>query len=436
MNFPKTLSDWLIHCETLHPTDIEMGLERVRTVWQRMQCALPTHTVVLTVTGTNGKGSTCKYLEQMLLHANYRVGLYSSPHLLHFTERIVINGVTVDEVMLCKGFSAVETARLHGEAISLSYFELTTLAALYCYAQAQLDVVILEVGLGGRLDAVNIIDTDCAIITSIDLDHQAYLGTTREAIGLEKVHICRPNRPVICADPYPPQSVLNYANHIQADLWLMGRDFNYSGDRQQWSWAGRGIRRGGLAYPVLRGANQLLNASGAIAALYALRERLPVNISAIRQGLMYAELAGRFQIIPGQPTVILDVAHNPHAVATLAQNLDAMGFYPTTHAVFAALSDKAILDMVNSIKNRIDVWHLVPLKGHRSVSVSDLLAYLHCAGIASDKIYTYHSVASGYQSALAQCQPKNNQESHQTDRIVVFGSFMTVAAVMEYRHTI
>ena len=205
-----------------------------------------------------------------------------------------------------------------------------------------LDVVILEVGLGGRLDAINIIDTDCAVITSIDLDHMELLGNTREAIGFEKAGIMRTGRPVIVSDPMPPQSVLDRALEVGADLWRVGHDFNVSGDKQQWGWAGRGRRYSGLAYPALRGANQLVNAAGVLAALTALRERLPVTAQAVRVGLALVELPGRFQIIPGQPTLVLDVAHNPHSVAALAANLDAMGFFPTTHAVFGAMADKEL----------------------------------------------------------------------------------------------
>ena len=223
-------------------------------------------------------------------------------------------------------FDRVELAR--GD-ISLTYFEFTTLAILSLMAAAKLDVAILEVGLGGRLDAVNIIDTDCAIITSIDLDHTELLGDNRESIGYEKAGIMRTGKPVIVSDPMPPQSVIDRATEIDAHLWRFGHDFNFSGDRQQWAWAGRGRRYSGLAYPALRGANQLVNASGVLAALEALRERLPVTAQAVRNGLAMVELPGRFQIVPGQPTLVLDVSHNPHSVAALAANLDAMGYFPT-----------------------------------------------------------------------------------------------------------
>jgi dihydrofolate synthase/folylpolyglutamate synthase len=213
-------------------------------------------------------------------------------------------------------------------------------------ATSDIDVAILEVGLGGRLDMVNIIDTDCAVITSIDLDHMDYLGPDRESIGFEKAGIMRTGKPAIVSDPMPPQSVSDRAREIDADLWLSGRDFNFSGDRQQWAWAGRGRRYAGLAYPALRGANQLINAAGVLAAFEALRDRLPVTAQAVRNGLAMVELPGRFQIVPGQPALVLDVAHNPHAVAALAANLDAMGFFPCTHAVFGAMADKDVAAML------------------------------------------------------------------------------------------
>ena len=425
----KSLNEWLAYCESLHPVAIDMGLDRVRTVWQRMACPMPPETLVFTVAGTNGKGSTCTYLEQSILHAGYRVGLYTSPHLLHFSERIKVQGAAVDEPTLCAAYQAVFDASELGSAISLTYFEYATLAALQVYAHAKLDAVVLEVGLGGRLDAVNIIDTDCAIVTSIDLDHQAYLGNTREAIALEKAGIARAGVPLICSDPEPPQTLIDHAHAIGADLWLLGRDFNYSGDRQQWSWAGRGSRRSALAYPALRGANQLLNASGALAALAAMHDRLPVNASAIRQGLMHAAIAGRFQIVPGQPPVILDVAHNPHAAAVLAQNLDAMGFHPTTHAVFGALADKDIAGVISAIKSRIDVWHLVPLESPRATSVAELTEQLLGQGIAQQAIKAYPNISSAYQAAHAACEVNAND---QHDRVVVFGSFLTVAGVMQH----
>ena len=239
-------------------------------------------------------------------------------------------------------------------------------------------MAILEVGLGGRLDAVNILDADCAIITSIDLDHMELLGPDRESIGREKAGIMRTGRPVIVSDPIPPQSVMDYAKDIDAELWRFGRDFKYTGDKQQWGWAASsakgGRRYSGLAYPALRGANQLVNASGVLAALTALRERLPVTAQAVRNGLAFVELPGRFQIIPGQPTLVLDVAHNPHSVAALTANLDAMGYYPTTHAVFGAMADKDLAPMLARIMPLVDRWYFTDLPTPRAATAAALQA--------------------------------------------------------------
>ena len=260
-----SLDGWLAHCERLHPRNIDMGLERVRAVAQRL--GLHFSCPVITVAGTNGKGSTCAMLEAVALQAGYRTGVYTSPHLVHFEERCRIHGEIVPAGDLLPHFEAVERARTAGDEVSLTYFEFTTLAILHLMSQSRLDVAILEVGLGGRLDATNVVDADCAVITSIDIDHTEFLGPDRESIGREKAGIMRTGRPVIVGDPMAPQSVIDHAREIGADLWRFGHDFNYSGDKQQWAWAGRGRRYAGLAYPALRGANQLVNASGALAAL-------------------------------------------------------------------------------------------------------------------------------------------------------------------------
>src|SRR3954467_5299640 len=232
-----TLQDWLAHCERLHPTTIDMGLERVKGVRARLD--LRFDAPVIPVAGTNGKGSTCALLEAIALQAGYRTGVYTSPHLVHFEERCRIAGDIVQPAALVPHFERVEAAR---QGVTLTYFEFTTLAIMSLMAGSGLDVAILEVGLGGRLDAVNVVDTDCAIITSIDLDHMDYLGPDRESIGREKAGILREGRPAIVSDPVPPHSVLQYAQALGADLWLLGRDFNFSGDKQQWGWAGRGRR--------------------------------------------------------------------------------------------------------------------------------------------------------------------------------------------------
>ena len=410
---PTTLDDWLARCERLHPKEIDMTLDRVLRVKERL--GLKFEVPVITVAGTNGKGSSCAMLETIALQAGYRVGLYIKPHLVHFEERCRVNGEMVSAAQLLPHFEAVEHAR--GD-MALTYFEFTTLVIARLLSLAPLDVVILEVGLGGRLDAVNAIDTDCAIITSVDVDHVEYLGHDRESIGREKAGIMRTGRPVIVSDPVPPQSVIDRAHEIQADLWRFGRDFNYAGDKQQWSWAGRQKRFNALAYPALRGANQLLNASGVLAAFEALRERLPITAQAVRNGLALVELPGRFQIVPGQPALVLDVAHNPHAVATLAQNLDQMGFYPRTHAIFGVMQDKDLAAILSRMAPLVDAWHFSDLPLSRAAKAEDLRALHERLALRGPGPVTVHCHADPLQAlraALAQADP--------ADRIVVFGSF-------------
>jgi dihydrofolate synthase/folylpolyglutamate synthase len=413
----------------MHPKAIDMGLERVNQVKDRL--GIHFDCPVIIVGGTNGKGSTCAMLESILLQAGYRVGLYTSPHLIDFNERARINGEPASDEALVAQFAEVEAKR--GD-VSLTYFEFTTLAILRLFTQAQLDAVILEVGLGGRLDAVNIIDADVAIVTSVDIDHTEYLGTTREQIGFEKAGIFRPGRTAICGDPVPPASLLDHAQAIGADLWLFGRDYNYSGDKQQWNYGGRTQRRNSLGYPSLRGANQLLNASAALAALEALRDRLPVGAQEVRNGLVMVELPGRFQVLPGRPAVILDVAHNPHAAATLAQNLDNMGFHPYTYAVFGAMQDKDIDGVIAQLKDRVDHWCLTDLPLPRAASADQIRQKLLAAGVVPQTsagnertIETFATPAAAFANARSR--------AGENDRIAVFGSFLTVAGVMEARRS-
>jgi dihydrofolate synthase/folylpolyglutamate synthase len=419
----NTLDQWLAYCERLHPSAIDLGLERVRSVAQRMD--LRFGCPVITVAGTNGKGSTCAMLESILRQAGYHTGVYTSPHLLRFEERLRLDGEPVDASELEAAFEVVERARAQKYAeVSLTYFEFTTLAIFEVMCQHQLDAVILEVGLGGRLDAVNIIEPDCAIITSIDLDHTALLGPDRETIGYEKAGIMRTGKPVVVSDPLPPQSVLDRALEVGADLWRVGVDFNVSGDKQQWGWAGRGRRYSGLAYPALRGANQLVNAAGVLAALSALRELLPVTAQALRAGLLTAELPGRFQIVPGQPTLVLDVAHNPHAVAALTANLDAMGYFPSTHAVFGAMADKDLATMLARIGPLVDHWYFTDLPTERALSAAQLLTLWQHQNIRpSAHARCFDDPQSALLAALASADP--------ADRIVVFGSFYTVGGVLK-----
>jgi len=419
----KTLDDWLAHCEQLHPVSIDLTLERVRAVAQRLQIGFDCP--VILVAGTNGKGSTCVMLEAILLQAGYKTGVYTSPHLVHFQERLRLSGEPADDAELIAAFVDVERARCQNDdVVSLTFFEFTTLAILQVMRQHAPDVVVLEVGLGGRLDAVNIIEPDCAIITSVDLDHMALLGGDREAIGYEKAGIMRTGKPVVVSDPMPPKSVIDRAREVGAELWQVGVDFNVAGDKLQWGWAGRGRRYSGLAYPSLRGANQLVNACGVLAALTALRDRLPITAQAVRVGFSSVDLPGRFQIVPGQPTLVLDVAHNPHAVAALTANLDAMGFFPTTHAVFGAMADKDIPAMIRRIQPLIDKWYFTDLPTPRAAQAGHLQQlWLEQNQRADVTSALYADPEAALQTALAGADP--------ADRIVVFGSFYTVGGVLQ-----
>jgi dihydrofolate synthase/folylpolyglutamate synthase len=417
----KTLEDWLAHCASMHPTEIDLSLERVVEVRSRL--GIDFKVPVVMVAGTNGKGSTCAMLEAIALQAGYRVGLYAKPHLVHFEERCRVGGRMVDAAELLPHFEAVEQAR--GET-TLSIFEFTTLAIARLLSQADLDLVILEVGLGGRFDAVNAFDADCAIITSIDIDHTEYLGPDRESIGREKAGILRAGKPAIVSDPAPPHSVIDEAKRVGVDLWISGRDFRFSGDRQQWNWSGRERRFNGLAYPALRGANQLLNAAGVLAAFEALRDRLPVSAQAVRNGLALVELPGRFQVIAGQPTIVLDVAHNPHAVAALAHNLDQMGFHPRTHAVFGAMRDKDLAAILERMVPLVDHWHFTDLPLPRAATAAELAA-IHAGASARPPgpvtVSCHTGPVDALRAALEAVDP--------ADRIVIFGSFYTVGGVLK-----
>jgi dihydrofolate synthase/folylpolyglutamate synthase len=362
-------------------------------------------------------------LESIGLQAGYRVGLYIKPHFVHFEERCRVNGRSVDAAELIPHFEAVEAARA---GMPLTYFEFTTMAILRLLASAPLDMVILEVGLGGRLDTINAIDADCAVITSIDIDHTAYLGTDRESIGREKAGIMRAGKPVVVGDPMVPASIVAHAAEVGAELRLLGRDFNYAGDKQQWGWGGRDKRFSGLAYPALRGANQLLNASAALAAFEALRDRLPITAQAVRNGFASVELTGRFQIVPGQPTLVLDVAHNPHAVGALAENLDQMGFFPRTHVVFGAMADKDLEAILRRMAPLVDAWHFTDLPIARAAGAAELQQLherLALTGPGPVATFRHASPDEALRAAIEAADP--------ADRIVVFGSFFTVGGVLK-----
>jgi dihydrofolate synthase / folylpolyglutamate synthase len=416
---PRTLDQWLQYIERIHPQSIEMGLERVVRVRDAM--GLRFSGPVITVGGTNGKGSTCAMLESILRAEGYRVGLYTSPHLLRYNERICIDGAPVTDERLVRSFEQVEAARAGTE---LTYFEFGTLAAWAIFATSPLDALVLEVGLGGRLDAVNAFDPDCAVVTSIGIDHVEYLGASRESIAREKAGIFRPGRPAICAEPDPPAPLVEHARAIGADLQLIGRDFSYEGGRNQWLFRGRGAMRAGLAPPALRGLRQLANASACLAALDSLRGRLPVSMQAVRQGLATVRLPGRFQVLPGRPAVVLDVAHNPQAAAALADNLLDMGFFPETYAVIGMLKDKDIEAVCRALKGRITDWFAASLDGPRAASAERVAEAIRKSG-AGEVVTCFDSPRSAFAEAV--------RKAHENDRIVVLGSFLTVADVMAAR---
>jgi dihydrofolate synthase / folylpolyglutamate synthase len=405
----KTLDEWLLYIERQHPKSIALGLERVAEVYSRMQARIDCP--VITVGGTNGKGSTCAMLESILRSGGYRTGLYTSPHLLRYNERVRIGGAEASDDALVESFEAVEAAR---GSVALTYFEYGTLAALWLFSRAKLEAAVLEVGLGGRLDAVNLLDADCAVLTSVGIDHVDYLGPTREDIGREKAGIFRAGRPAVVAEPDPPPAVLS----SKARLLLLGRDFGYSAQEGQWSYWGPGGRRGGLAYPALRGRMQLRNASAALCALDSLRSTLPLAMQHVRQGLATVELPGRFQVLPGRPLVVLDVAHNAQAAKILAQNLADSGFARETIAVCGMLRDKDIGAVLRELAPRITRWHLASLPGPRGASAMDIKRHLDA------DVHLFESAAEAFAAAKA--------AANEDDKIVAFGSFLTVAEVMAW----
>ena len=413
---PSTLADWLTYPESLHPKTIALGLERVAQVKQRLN--IDPDFPVIVVGGTNGKGSVCALLESILYAAGYRVGCYTSPHLLHYNERVRVAKQQVSDAELCASFDEIEQVR--GDT-ALTYFEFGTLAAMQCFIAHKVEVAILEVGLGGRLDAVNVFDNDCAVVTSVDIDHVDYLGDTREKIAFEKAGIFRPNRVAICADSNVPETLRVHARDIGAELWCIGNDFGCTPHQGQWDYRSRVGARNALPHPALRGAFQLNNASAVLAVLDVMQERLPVSMAAVRRGLTEVQLAGRFQFVPGKPQLILDVAHNPHAARSLAQNFANLP-PAKTFAVFAMLKDKDMRGVVELMDPHIDVWLVSGIDAIRGASGDELERVLNDANVRGE-ILRLASVADALRFAY--------KAAGENDRIAAFGSFYTVAAVMQ-----
>lgn len=408
----QTLSQWLQWQETLHPSSIELGLERVARVWQRLNVRLSCP--LITVAGTNGKGSSVAFLDAIYRAAGYRSGVYTSPHIHDYNERIRLNGVNATDTQICEAFACIDKAR---NDISLTYFEFGTLAALYCFAHTELDVIILEVGLGGRLDAVNIIDADIALITRIGLDHTDWLGNDRETIGREKAGIMRTNRAAVISDSDCPVTVCEYGQQLGAQLYRLGYEYDYEQQQGAWLWRSGDTLRSALPLPALSGQHQLQNASGVIMVCQLLQDKLPLTSSHLKQGLMSTQLMARYQILPGNIPVILDVAHNLEAVQALADNLQADPCNGRTLAVFAVLSDKPVPQMLRYLTNHIQHWFITQLDNSRTVSVEALQEY--CRQQSLQNVTAFSSMAQLCAGLPTRLLPG--------DRLVVFGSFYTVA---------
>jgi dihydrofolate synthase/folylpolyglutamate synthase len=416
MRFSR-LSDWLAWQERLHPRPIDLGLERLRRTlarlgWRRPSCP------VITVGGTNGKGSTVALLSRILTEAGYRVGAFTSPHLVRYNERIRIAEREISDASLMAAFERIDAAR--GDD-TLTFFEFNALAALLTFETANVDAIVLEVGLGGRLDAVNVVDADVAIVSSIALDHCDWLGHDLEAIGAEKAGIFRPNRPAIFGARTIPQSVVAHARAIGAQLQQLGRDFDWRRDDGAWTWTSGAQRFDSLPLPALTGEVQFDNAATVLAALTALSARLPAPVDAIRRGLASVALAGRFQVVDREAQWILDVGHNPAAARTLSQSLRSVQRGAPTLAVFAALADKDVAGVIAEMAGCFDGWIVAQLEGPRALSVAELEERLGAAG---------EKVVASCASIAEACAVA--EASAGSGRIVVFGSFHTVGPALEW----
>jgi dihydrofolate synthase/folylpolyglutamate synthase len=408
------LDDWLAWQEQFHPRPIDLGLERVAGVLTRLECQsekIPT----ITVAGTNGKGSCVAFLEAIYRAQGYKVGAYASPHILRYNERIRIDGVSVSNEQICAAFERIDAVRAD---TSLSYFEFGTLAALDIFSRAAVDVRILEVGLGGRLDAVNIIDADVALVTTIAIDHVDWLGHTEEAIGREKAGIFRQGSPAVVGDYQVPMSLLNVADEKQARVLQIGQSFDYQKHAQSWAWTSNQLKLTELPLPGLQGEHQFRNASAAIMAVTCLQSLLPVSQASIGQGLQAVNLPGRFQLIAGDPPVLLDVGHNPQAVETLLNHLQVHFAQVRIHAVFAMMKDKDIPGVLSLMKQRVAKWYLAPLKNPRAANVDLLSGYFQQQDIKNVN-HGYLDFAEAFNAARSQAKPG--------ELILIFGSFFLVS---------
>jgi len=411
------LTDWLGYIESIHPSTIDLTLERIKIVIERLN--LDISFPILTVGGTNGKGSTCSILESIYREAGYKVACYTSPHFLNFNERIKIQTLAVSDEVICEAFSRIESAR---EDVTLTYFEYGTIAAMIIFSEAHVDVAILEVGLGGRLDAVNVFDADCAIVTTVDLDHMDYLGHTREAIGFEKAGIYRTEKTSICGDFDPPQSLIKHAELIHADLKIIGKDFGYEAHHDSFDFLIDSTFVMNLPLPKLQGDFQLANATNALMAVKAMEDKLPLTEISIQKGITLTLLPGRFQEVKKMPSLILDVAHNPQAARSLSHNLKTHVVPGKTIAVFSILKDKDIFGVINVLNLDIDDWFIAEIQNERAASIETISNTIQKIN-PSAHIEAFRNIQEAYQFA--------SKEVTRNDRIIVFGSFFTVADIMK-----
>lgn len=409
----KNLRDWLNYIEEYYTSRIDLGLERIRKVADKLEITSFTCPIVV-VAGTNGKGSCVAYLESILLAAGYKVGSYTSPHLLRFNERIHINGKEADDRSLCEAFAVINKVC---KGSQLTYFEFVTLAALYIFQLQPLDVLLLEIGLGGRLDAVNIVDADIAVITTVAIDHIEYLGNNRELIGYEKAGIMRNNKPVVCGDFKSPESVVKRAEFLKAPLYCLGQEFGYSIMNNSWRWHKGGIELNNLPLPSL----SLQSAATSLMVVSLLQSSLLITKKAIVKGLKTVFLPGRFQCLTDERNIILDVAHNPEAAAFLAMKIASIPYEGRTLAVLGMLKDKDILSTLRPMLHLIDTWYFGDLNVPRGAKAEHLKKYLR--DLSKQQCYTYKSISEAYNQAVANCTKK--------DRILVFGSFYTVAEILK-----
>lgn len=414
---PRSLQAWLSWQETLHTRDIELGLDRCRAVALRLGI-LPLPCTVITVAGTNGKGSTVAMLDRIYREAGYRVGAYTSPHLIRYNERIRIQHQPVSDAQICAAFERVDAARAD---IPLTVFEFGTLAALVIFAEAGLDLAILEVGMGGRLDAVNIVDADVAVIATLDIDHVEYLGGTREEIAREKAGIMRPDRPAVCSDPQVPQSLVSTARELGAQLELLGQSFHFVDNQDYWTWWSGDVLLDHLPKPSLSGGYQLRNASGVLKAVERLAARHPVSRDAIAAALSSTVLPGRFQRIPGPVEYILDVAHNAQAMEYFVATLMTLPPVSKTHVVLGMLRTKDRASVMHRLSKVVDHWHLASLtarQGALATELGETWRGLPRRGVAD----LHDSVAEAVRSVAAQAAPG--------ERVLIVGSFITVGEAL------